>query len=54
VQQLALLSLQATSYLNKLPAQFQPDDLVLIADPMLATGGTMMQVRAVAGCVVLV
>jgi hypothetical protein len=42
--------LQATSYLNKLPAQFQPDDLVLIADPMLATGGTMMQVRAVAGC----
>lgn len=36
-------TLKATSYLNKLPAQFQPDDLVLIADPMLATGGTMMQ-----------
>jgi uracil phosphoribosyltransferase len=26
------------------------DDLVLIADPMLATGGTMMQVRPAAGC----
>jgi hypothetical protein len=41
----AVPCVQATSYLNKLPAQFQPDDLVLIADPMLATGGTMMQVR---------
>lgn len=39
---------QATSYLNKLPAQFQPDDLVLVVDPMLATGGTMMQVGSCA------
>jgi uracil phosphoribosyltransferase len=36
---------QARSYLNKLPAQFSEDDLILITDPMLATGGTMMQVR---------
>jgi hypothetical protein len=42
------LCVQATSYLNKLPAQFQPDDLVLVADPMLATGGTMMQVQLAA------
>lgn len=39
-------TLQARSYLNKLPAKFSEDDLVLITDPMLATGGTMMQVRA--------
>jgi uracil phosphoribosyltransferase len=37
-------TLQATSYLNKLPKQLSADDLVLVADPMLATGGTMMQV----------
>eukprot|EP00878_Enallax_costatus_P003468 GHUV01003679.1.p1 GENE.GHUV01003679.1~~GHUV01003679.1.p1 ORF type:complete len:260 (+),score=32.03 GHUV01003679.1:706-1485(+) len=36
-------TLQASSYLNKLPAQFSSDDLVLVCDPMLATGGTMMQ-----------
>ena len=35
---------QASSYLNKLPAKFNADDLILITDPMLATGGTMMQV----------
>ena len=39
------LPLQARSYLNKLPAKFAEDDLILITDPMLATGGTMMQVR---------
>lgn len=37
--------LQATSYLNKLPAKLSSEDLILITDPMLATGGTMMQVR---------
>lgn len=36
-------TLQATSYLNKLPAQFTSEDLILVCDPMLATGGTMMQ-----------
>jgi len=29
-------------YLNKLPEQFAPEDPVLVCDPMLATGGTMM------------
>lgn len=38
------LPLQATSYLNKLPAKLSSEDLILITDPMLATGGTMMQV----------
>ncbi|KAF5842384.1 uracil phosphoribosyltransferase [Dunaliella salina] len=37
-------TLQATPYLNKLPARFAEDDLILITDPMLATGGTMLQV----------
>eukprot|EP00877_Chromochloris_zofingiensis_P010572 jgi/Chrzof1/5769/Cz16g15060.t1 len=36
--------MQASSYLNKLPALFSSEDLILITDPMLATGGTMMQV----------
>lgn len=40
------MTLQARSYLNKLPAKFSEDDLILITDPMLATGGTMMKVRA--------
>jgi hypothetical protein len=35
---------QATSYLNKLPKQLSPEDKILITDPMLATGGTMLQV----------
>lgn len=39
-------TLQATSYLNKLPAQMSGDDRVLIADTMLATGGTIVQVVA--------
>lgn len=37
-------TLQATSYLNKLPAKMSPDDVILVTDPMLATGGTMLQV----------
>ena len=37
---------QASSYLNKLPATLSADDLILVADPMLATGGTMLQVLA--------
>ena len=35
---------QARSYLNKLPKSFAPDDLILVSDVMLATGGTIMQV----------
>ncbi len=35
---------QATTYLNKLPAKLAKEDLFLIADPMLATGGTIVQV----------
>ncbi|KXZ48543.1 hypothetical protein GPECTOR_27g714 [Gonium pectorale] len=34
----------ATAYLNKLPAKLSPEDLFLITDPMLATGGTIVQV----------
>lgn len=37
-------TLQATSYLNKLPKQFSPEDRILVADPMLATGGTVVSV----------
>eukprot|EP00775_Hariotina_reticulata_P004850 gene4850-5097_t len=37
-------TLQASCYLNKLPERIASDDLVLVTDPMLATGGTMMQV----------
>lgn len=37
-------TLQARSYLNKLPATLSPEDRILISDPMLATGGTMLQV----------
>jgi uracil phosphoribosyltransferase len=33
-------TLEASCYLNKLPAQFDPETRVLITDPMLATGGT--------------
>lgn len=33
-----LCGLQATSYLNKLPSSFSPEDRILVADPMLATG----------------
>jgi uracil phosphoribosyltransferase len=37
-------TLEASCYLNKLPKQFHPETRVLIADPMLATGGTIMLV----------
>lgn len=37
-------TLEATAYLNKLPKRMSPEDLVLITDPMLATGGTIVQV----------
>jgi uracil phosphoribosyltransferase len=37
-------TLVATPYLNKLPATLSPDDRILIADTMLATGGTIVQV----------
>ncbi|MGV0025820.1 uracil phosphoribosyltransferase [Phormidesmis priestleyi] len=33
-------TLEASCYLNKLPAQIDPQTHVLITDPMLATGGT--------------
>jgi uracil phosphoribosyltransferase len=33
-------TLEASCYLNKLPAQLNPQTHVLITDPMLATGGT--------------
>ncbi|MDJ0556603.1 MAG: uracil phosphoribosyltransferase [Microcoleaceae cyanobacterium MO_207.B10] len=39
-------TLEATCYLNKLPSQFAPNVRVLIYDPMLATGGTIMQAMA--------
>lgn len=37
-------TLEASCYLNKLPKSFNPDDLILVSDPMLATGGTLAQV----------
>lgn len=37
-------TLQAHCYLNKLPDGFNPETRVLIMEPMLATGGTMMAV----------
>ena len=33
-------TLQPTRYLDRLPERFTEDDIVVIADPMLATGGT--------------
>ncbi|NER40005.1 MAG: uracil phosphoribosyltransferase [Oscillatoria sp. SIO1A7] len=39
-------TLEPSFYLNKLPEQFDPQTRVLIADPMLATGGTMMAAMA--------
>jgi len=35
-------TLEATCYLNKFPEQFAPETRVLISEPMLATGGTIM------------
>ncbi len=37
-------TLEASCYLNKLPDQFDPQTRVLIPEPMLATGGTMISV----------
>ena len=31
-------------YLNKLPSSFAADDRVLVCDPMIATGGTILNV----------
>ena len=36
------LKTQPSEYLNKLPESFSPEDKVLVTDPMLATGGTLM------------
>lgn len=37
-------TLEVSCYFNKLPQQFTPDTRILILDPMLATGGTMLYV----------
>lgn len=39
-------TLQVSCYLNKLPAQLDPKTRVLISEPMLATGGTIMATMA--------
>jgi uracil phosphoribosyltransferase len=39
-------TLEASCYLNKLPNQFKPETRVLITDPMLATGGSIMLAMA--------
>ncbi|NJK47707.1 uracil phosphoribosyltransferase [Candidatus Gracilibacteria bacterium] len=39
-------SLEASCYLNKLPEQFTPQTRILILDPMLATGGSIMLTMA--------
>ncbi|NJN21293.1 MAG: uracil phosphoribosyltransferase [Leptolyngbya sp. RL_3_1] len=39
-------TLEAHCYLNKLPERFTAETRVLISEPMLATGGTMMAVMA--------
>lgn len=39
-------SLEASCYLNKLPDQFAPETRVLITEPMLATGGSIMMTLA--------
>ncbi|MEQ9672281.1 uracil phosphoribosyltransferase [Coleofasciculus sp. G2-EDA-02] len=39
-------TLEANCYLNKLPQQFDPGTRILITEPMLATGGTMMSAIA--------
>ena len=36
--------LQPIEYLNKLPKTLDPDDRVLVSDPMVATGGSMLKV----------
>lgn len=37
-------TLEPSVYLNKFPEQFHPETRVMITDPMLATGGTMITV----------
>jgi uracil phosphoribosyltransferase len=39
-------TLEASCYLNKLPESFDPQTRVLIPEPMLATGGTIIAVMA--------
>lgn len=39
-------TLEVSCYLNKLPEQFNPQTRVLITDPMLATGGSIMMAIA--------
>ncbi|MBD2043293.1 uracil phosphoribosyltransferase [Microcoleus sp. FACHB-672] len=39
-------TLQVSCYLNKLPARLDPNTRVLISEPMLATGGTIMATMA--------
>ncbi len=39
-------TLEASCYLNKLPNQFKPNTHILITDPMLATGGSIMLAMA--------
>lgn len=39
-------TLDASCYLNKLPPQFNPQTRVVIVDPMLATGGSIMLAMA--------
>lgn len=39
-------TLEPSCYLNKFPAQFKPETRVLIPEPMLATGGSMMAAMA--------
>ena len=39
-------TLETSIYLNKLPEQFHPQTHILISDPMLATGGTIMKAMA--------
>ncbi|MGG6296110.1 uracil phosphoribosyltransferase [Leptolyngbya sp. AN02str] len=39
-------TLEPSWYLNRLPSQFAPETRVLIPEPMLATGGTIMTVMA--------
>ncbi len=39
-------TLQPSCYLNKLPEKFDPQTRVLITDPMLATGGSIMTAMA--------
>ena len=39
-------TLEPTWYLNKLPEQFEPNTRLVISEPMLATGGTIMATMA--------